>query len=74
MSTATLAVRFIYVLQVLRDVALKRDLAVWLDARLTEIEKRHNLDAKNAALLRTMAVKRFSKYKRSSGGRGRVSL
>jgi hypothetical protein len=44
-----------------------------LDARLTEIEKRHNLDAKNAALLRNMAVKRFSKYKKSSG-RGRVSL
>ena len=53
-------------------MALKRDLAIWLDARLTDIEKRHNLDAKNAALLRTMAVKRFSKFKKS-GGRGRVS-
>jgi len=42
---------------------------------LTEIEKQHNLDAKNAALLRNMAVKRFSKYRRSSGsGRGKVSL
>ena len=56
--------------QVLRDVALKRDLAVWLDARLTEIEKQHNLDSKNAALLRTMAVKRFTKHKKS-GSRGR---
>ena len=52
--------------QVLRDVALKRDLAVWLDARLTEIEKQHNLDSKNAALLRTMAVKRFTKHRKSS--------
>jgi len=50
--------------QVLRDVALKRELAIWLDAKLTEIEKRHDLDAKNAALLRTMAIKRLSKYKK----------
>ena len=53
--------------QVVRDMALKRDLAVWLDARLTEIERRHNLDAKNSAVLRSMAVKRFTKYKKTSG-------
>jgi hypothetical protein len=50
---------------VLRDVALKRELAVWLDAKLTDIERRHNLDAKNAALLRAMAIKRLTKYKKS---------
>ena len=50
----------------LRDVALKRELAIWLDAKLTDIEKRHNLDAKNAALLRTMAMKRLSKVKKGS--------
>ena len=48
----------------MRDVALKRELAIWLDAKLTDIEKRHNLDAKNAALLRTMAIKRLSKFKK----------
>ena len=53
------------ILQVLRDVALKRELAIWLDAKLTEIERRHNLDAKNAALLRTMAIKRLSKFKKA---------
>ena len=53
------------ILQVLRDVALKRELAIWLDAKLTDIEKRHNLDAKNAALLRGMAIKRLSKFKKS---------
>lgn len=52
--------------QLLRDLALKRDLALWLDAKLGEIEKRHQLDAKNSALLRAMAVKRFSKYTRST--------
>ena len=36
------------------------------DARLTEIERKHSLDAKNSALLRSMAVKRFTKYKKSS--------
>ena len=50
--------------QVLRDVTLKRELAIWLDAKLTDIEKRHNLDAKNAALLRTMTIKRLSKFKK----------
>ena len=54
----------IFPFKVLRDVALKRELAIWLDAKLTEIEKRHDLDAKNAALLRTMAIKRLSKYKK----------
>ena len=49
----------------LRDVSLKRELAIWLDAKLTDIEKRHNLDAKNAALLRGMAIKRLSKFKKS---------
>ncbi len=52
--------------QLLRDLALKRDLAIWLEAKLNDIEKRHKLDAKNAALLRAMAVKRFSKYTRST--------
>ena len=51
--------------KVLRDVSLKRELAIWLDAKLTDIEKRHNLDAKNAALLRSMAIKRLSKFKKS---------
>ncbi|CAB4067997.1 ANKRD6 [Lepeophtheirus salmonis] len=51
--------------QVLRDLSLKRDLAAWLESKLTEIEKKHGLDAKNAALLRAMAMKRFSKYGRS---------
>ena len=37
-----------------------------MDARLTEIERKHNLDAKNSALLRSMAVKRFTKHKKSS--------
>ena len=52
-------------MKVLRDVSLKRELAIWLDAKLTDIEKRHNLDAKNAALLRGMAIKRLSKFKKS---------
>ena len=51
-----------------RDMALKRDLAGWLDAKLTEIERRHRLDEKNSALLRAMAVKRFSKYSRATAG------
>jgi hypothetical protein len=29
--------------QVLRDIALKRELALWLDSKLSEIEKKHNL-------------------------------
>ena len=58
--------------QVLRDMALKRELAVWLDSKLTEIEQKHNLDAKTAALLRALAIKRFSKFRRSS--RQRVSI
>ena len=29
--------------QIVRDMALKRDLAAWLDAKLTDIEKRHQL-------------------------------
>ena len=45
-------------------MTLKRELAIWLDAKLTEIERRHNLDAKNAALLRSMAIKRLTKYKK----------
>ena len=49
-------------------MALKRDLAGWLDAKLTEIERRHRLDEKNSALLRAMAVKRFSKYSRATAG------
>ena len=49
-------------------MALKRDLAGWLDAKLTEIERRHSLDEKNSALLRAMAVKRFSKYSRATAG------
>ena len=51
--------------QVIRDMALKRELAVWLDSKLTQIEQKHNLDAKNAALLRALAIKRFSKFRRS---------
>lgn len=51
--------------QVLRDMALKRDLALWLDAKLTDIERKHKLDAKNSALLRAMAIKRFSKFTKS---------
>merc|ERR1712223_551843 len=60
--------------QVLRDVALKRELAIWLDAKLTDIEKRHNLDAKNAALLRTMAIKRLSKFKKGGKKESNTSL
>ncbi len=48
--------------QLMRDLALKRDLAYWLDAKLAQIERRHRLDAKNSALLRAMAAKRFAKY------------
>ncbi len=48
--------------QLSRDAALKRDLAAWLDAKLSQIEKKHRMDDKNAALLRAMAAKRFSKY------------
>ena len=54
--------------QVARDLSLKRDLALWLDAKLTDIERKHRLDAKNSALLRAMAIKRFSKYTRASKG------
>jgi len=54
--------------QVMRDMALKRDLVRWLDSRLQDIEKRHRLDEKSAAALRTIAVKRFSKYTKSAGG------
>lgn len=50
----------------MRDMALKRDLAGWLEAKLSEIERRHRLDSKNAQLLRQMALKRFSKYTGSS--------
>ncbi|XP_059083066.1 putative ankyrin repeat domain-containing protein 20A2 [Tigriopus californicus] len=52
--------------QVLRDMALKRDLALWLDAKLKDIERKHKLDAKNSALLRAMAIKRFSKFTKST--------
>ena len=52
----------------MRDMNLKRDLASWLDSKLADIEKRHRLDAKNSALLRAMAIKRFSKYTRGSKG------
>lgn len=55
-------------------MALKRDLAGWLDAKLTEIERRHSLDEKNSALLRAMAVKRFSKYSRATAGVSHTSL
>ena len=58
----------------MRDVALKRELAIWLDAKLTDIEKRHNLDAKNAALLRTMAIKRLSKFKKGGKKESNTSL
>ena len=37
-------------------MALKRDLAGWLDAKLTEIERRHRLDEKNSALLHLAIV------------------
>ena len=47
-------------------MALKRDLAGWLETKLTEIERRHRLDSKNAQLLRQTALKRFSKYTGSS--------
>jgi len=30
-----------------------------------QIEQKHNLDAKNAALLRALAIKRFSKFRRA---------
>lgn len=52
--------------QMLRDMALKRELAFWLDSKLTEIEKKHNLDAKSSAILRALAIKRFSKFRRSN--------
>ena len=55
-------------------MALKRDLAGWLDAKLTEIERRHSLDEKNSALLRAMAVKRFSKYSRATAGVSRTNF
>ena len=55
-------------------MALKRDLAGWLDAKLTEIERRHSLDEKNSALLRAMAVKRFSKYSRATAGVSRINF
>ena len=42
--------------QAVRDVGLKRDLASWLDKKLQEIEVKHGSDAKNAALLRTLAT------------------
>ena len=51
--------------QAVRDVGLKRDLASWLDKKLQEIEVKHGADAKNAALLRSLAVrasKRGKKY------------
>ena len=43
--------------QAVRDVGLKRDLATWLDKKLQEIEAKHGGDAKNAALLRSLAVR-----------------
>jgi len=51
--------------QAVRDVSLKRDLASWLDKKLQEIEIKHGADAKNAALLRSLALrasKRGKKY------------
>jgi len=51
--------------QAVRDVSLKRDLASWLDKKLQEIEVKHGADAKNAALLRSLALrasKRGKKY------------
>ena len=55
-------------------MTLKRELAIWLDAKLTEIERRHNLDAKNAALLRSMAIKRLTKYKKGKKVRRRYNI
>ena len=55
-------------------MTLKRELAIWLDAKLTEIERRHNLDSKNAALLRSMAIKRLTKYKKGKKVRMRYNI
>ena len=51
--------------QAVRDVGLKRDLASWLDKKLQEIEVKHGADAKNAALLRSLAMRASKRGKKS---------
>ena len=50
--------------QAVRDVGLKRDLASWLDKKLQEIEIKHGADAKNAALLRSLALRASKRGKK----------
>ena len=51
--------------QAVRDVGLKRDLASWLDKKLQEIELKHGADAKNAALLRSLALRASKRGKKN---------
>jgi len=63
--------------QAVRDVSLKRDLAAWLDKKLQEIETKHGADAKDAALLRSLALRASKRGKRAAAvmdGDGGTSL
>merc|ERR1719220_1969476 len=44
--------------QTIRDIMIKRDIARWLQAKLSEIEKRHGLEAENRAMLRKLTRKK----------------
>ena len=56
--------------QAVRDVTLKRDLASWLDKKLQEIEVKHGSDTKNAAVLRSLALRSAGRLKSSEEGGG----
>ena len=59
--------------QAVRDVSLKRDLASWLDKKLREIETKHGSDARNAALLRSLAVRGAASNSRRGGAVSKMS-
>jgi len=51
--------------QTIRDIMIKRDIARWLQAKLSEIEKRHGLEAENRAMLRKLTRKKSRRETRA---------
>lgn len=49
----------------IRDIMIKRDIARWLQARLSEIETRHGLEADNRAVLRKLTRRKSRREARA---------
>ena len=49
----------------IRDIMIKRDIARWLQARLSEIEARHGLEADNRAVLRKLTRRKSRREARA---------